>query len=464
MDIGAIEDLVRSLQAEVAALRARVAQLEQEDARLRQQLDEAQRQAARQAAPFRRRDSRKIPEDQHKPTGRAPGHPGADRPAPATVDHHHEVPLTGCPRCGGPVTRVEPVEQIIEEVPPVRPTVTRLITYRGTCPRCGDVQSRHPLQCSEATGAARVQLGPRAVALATTLNKRHGLTLRTTCAVLKDSVGLRLSPGGLARATARVAARLSVAYDALIDRLRHSPAVFADETSWYVGGPGWWLWVFTTADTTVYHVAAGRSSREVKAVLGEPFDGMLVSDCLSSYDDGVVPYPRKHKCIAHHQRAIAEAMRRPDTPGPSYLEQWRLFFRVVTAITTARAAMPPGEYAARCRHLESWCDRLLDLPRGQPGDEAIHHRLSKQRRHLLGCLYESAAEPTNNRAERALRPAVIARKLSCGNRTDAGRRAWQTLVSLLESCRQRGEACVEYLAARVPMAPQQPLLVPLPTR
>jgi hypothetical protein len=464
VDGAALESLVQSLQAEVARLQARLAQLERENAQLRQQLDEAQRQAARQAAPFRRRDSRKIPKDQHKPTGRPCGHPGAYRPVPAIVDEHHEVPLPQCPQCGGPVSQVEPIEQFIEEAPPPRPIVTRLVTYRGTCPRCGDVQSRHPPQCSQAQGAAAVQLGPRAVALATTLNKRHGLTLRTTCAVLKDLIGLRLSPGGLVQATTRVAAKLSGAYNALIDRLRHSPAVFADETSWYVGVPGWWLWAFTSADTTVYHVAPRRDSGQVKAVLGEAFDGMLVSDCLSSYDDGPVPYPRKHKCIAHHQRAIAAALRRPDTKDPSYLEQWRSFFELVTIITKAHAAMPAEEYAAWCKYLESECDRLLNLPRGQPGDEAISYRLSKQRRHLLGCLYEPAAEPTNNRAERALRPAVIARKLSCGNRTDAGRRTWQTLVSVLQSCRQRGEACVDYLAARVPMTPQQPLAVPLPTR
>ena len=107
---------------------------------------------------------------------------------------------------------------------------------------------------------------------------------------------------------------------------------------------------------------------------------------------------------------------------------------------------------------------MLAEPRAQPGDVAIQQRIGKRRGAVLGCLEDPAAEPTNNRAERALRPAVIARKLSCGNRTDAGRRCWQTLVSLAQTCQQRGVALVDYLAPRVTLVPQATIPVPLPAR
>ena len=81
---------------------------------------------------------------------------------PTHVDEHAEVPLGGCPCCGGPLARVEPVEQCLEDLPPRRPHVTRIVTYKATCSKCGEVRSTHPLQMSEATGAAKVQLGPRA--------------------------------------------------------------------------------------------------------------------------------------------------------------------------------------------------------------------------------------------------------------------------------------------------------------
>ncbi len=81
------------------------------------------------------------------------------------IPDHVEVPLTGSPHGGGPVTVVEPIEQFIEEVPPDRPHVTRLVTYRGRCATCGAVPSSHPLQTSTATGAAKARLGPYAHAL-----------------------------------------------------------------------------------------------------------------------------------------------------------------------------------------------------------------------------------------------------------------------------------------------------------
>jgi hypothetical protein len=312
----------QALRAVVAALEKRVADLVAENRTLRDQLDEAQRQAARQAAPFRRRDSKKVPEAQRKRPGRPKGHPGVHRAVPAHVDEPVEVPLLACPHCGGGVEEVEPIEQFIEEIPPVRPRVTRLVTYRGQCPHCGEVQSTHPLKTSDASGAAEAQLGPRAQALAATLNKQHGLTMRTTCRVLDQIAGLRLSPGGLAQVVQRVGHKAEAPYDALVVDVRAAAAVFVDETSWYLGGPGPWLWVFTTATETVYRVEPSRGRDVVTDTLGPDFTGVLVSDCLASYEN--VPY-RAHKCIAHHLKAIAEARQRPDTADPSYLDQWTLF-------------------------------------------------------------------------------------------------------------------------------------------
>ncbi len=105
--------------------------------------------------------------------------------------------------------------------------------------------------------------------------------------------------------------------------------------------------------------------------------------------------------------------------------------------------------------MEAWRDQLFDRSCIQPADVAVHHRLLKQRPHLLGCLYEPVAEPTNNRAERALRPAVIARKLSCGNKTIRGRDCWQTLASLGATCRQQAIDFIPYLAARLSSPPTQ---------
>ena len=177
MDDDPRDQRLRELVAENAALRAQVQaqaeQIEQLRQLLRQlqdRIEELERAAARQAAPFRRQDKDRKPPEQHQRPGRQPGHPPAHRPEPPQIDDQVEVRLTDCPHCGGPVDSVEPCEQIIEDLQPLRPHVTRLITYTRRCPRCGDVRSTHPMQVSTAVGATKVHRGARASALGALLH------------------------------------------------------------------------------------------------------------------------------------------------------------------------------------------------------------------------------------------------------------------------------------------------------
>jgi len=429
----------------------RIQQLEAENRELREQLrlllqrvEELERAAHRQAAPFRREPKKIIPPEQHKRPGRKSGHEGAYRMMPPQIDEVIDVPLQRCPRCGGTVREVRIVEQVIEEIEPVRPKVIKLMTRAGVCHCCGKtVGSHHPLQTGMGQGCAKVQLGPRALSLCVLLNKVCGLTMRQTTTVLKKLCGLRLTAGGLSQALCRVAQRLEGRYERLIEQIRASPAVNADETSWYVGRPGFWLWCFTTPTATVYRVDDSRGSEVVKEVLGEKFAGVLVSDCLASYNPVDC---RKHKCFAHHFRAIASAQAEPPS---EYLSQWSMLLKTAAGFHREHATMPADQFQRLRQMLEAWKDRLLDTPVSQPGDVRIRDRLIKHRPHLLRCLEEPLAEPTNNRAERALRPAVIARKLSCGNRTERGKRAWEVLSSIGVSCQQRGQDLIDYLTPTV---------------
>jgi transposase len=434
----------------VRQLEQLVEQLQRENARLREQLAAAQRESSRQAGPFRRDPRLKKPEDQHGKPGRKKGHEGACRAIPAQIDAQQEVPLGGCPSCGGAVGEVRPVVQYIEEIVPARPHVTKVTTYEGVCLCCGQgVRSTHPLQTSIARGAAAVQLGPRALTLAAVLNKHLGLTMRKACEVLRSLCGLRLTAGGLSQALDRVADKVKPLYDGLIDQLRRGDAVHADETSWWVGGPGAWLWVFTDPNATVYHVDPHRGSAVVEQILGAEFAGVLVSDCLNSYDP---PPCRKHKCIAHHLRAIKKAYESPGQRDPAYLDDWTGLFKAVIMLYRLRDGLPPGVFEEKRAVLNQQVDDLLARPIDQPGDVAVRHRLAKQRPHLLTCLIEPAAEPTNNRAERDLRPAVIARKLSCGNKTDRGRQTWQILASLTATAHKRAHDAVDFLKPHLQLA------------
>jgi hypothetical protein len=337
------------------------------------------------------------------------------------------------------------VVQYIEELPVVRPHVIKLITYEADCPHCQQVvRSTHPLQVSLAQGAAGVQLGPAALGVAAQLNKKHGLTMRKTCTVLRELFHLGLSPGGLSQALARLARRLGPAYENLLARLRDGPYVHSDETSWWVGGPGHWLWVFANKNSTLYRVAQGRGRNVVLETLGSDYGGVLVSDCLSIYDEvnGL-----QQKCYSHHLKAVSKALE--EAPS-TYLEELRAMLRA--ALSLKSAAVEPALYAQLRAALEKKAHELLNTPR--PGlEEKVRMRLYKQRDHLFTFLDHPEVEATNNLAERQLRPAVIARKLSCGNKTSRGARTWEILASLAATCTQRGESFANLVSQAALLSP-----------
>ena len=142
----ALSEINARLAAEKLGLEQEIGKLKKELEKAREQIEELQRTAARQAAPFRRREALKVAEK--KRPGRPAGHRGVRRARPPHVDQEVEEPLVACPCCGGPVHDRAPLTQYIEELPPVRPVVTRLTTWKGVCPQCGEVRSTHPLQVS----------------------------------------------------------------------------------------------------------------------------------------------------------------------------------------------------------------------------------------------------------------------------------------------------------------------------
>jgi hypothetical protein len=461
MDADPRDALIQKLRDENATLRAETKSLRDEAKSLRdeaessrelvkqltERIQQLEREAHRQAAPFRRKDKSKKPPDQHKRPGRPKGHPPAFRPPPQQIDEDIEMRLDECPQCGGPIAAVQRCEQYIEDIPPVRPHVTRLTTYVGTCPCCGEVRSTHPLQVSTACGAAGTQLGARTLALAAWLSKQLGMTTRSVCKLLQELFGLKLTPGGLTQALDRVASKLQPTFDQLIVDLRRQGGVWADETGWWVGGPGWWLWTFTAPDVTVYHVDASRGRDVVLDMLGLDFKGVLTSDCLASYEN--LPY-KMHKCYAHHLKAIAAAYE--DQPS-EYLADLRALLKAAIYLQAYRGDLPPPEWAEKRQHLEDRADELLLRTTPPAGAVKVANRLRKRRRWLFTFLDDPSLEATNNRAERALRPAVIARKLSCGNKTLRGKHTWEVLTSLAATCHQRGQKFIEYLPPRLTLMP-----------
>ena len=392
---------VEALRAENASLYQQLEVTTKRLAQLEEALEAALRAAHRQAAPYRIEPQKRAVAP--KRPGRQRGHPGAFRHKPDYLDEDIEVGLCSCPHCGGTQFKDQnAIEQLIEDILPVRPHVTRLTTYHATCVGCGEsVRSKHPLQMSLASGAAGVHLGPRALAVAADLNKAKGLPMRKTCAVLRDCFGLQLTSGGLSQALDRLAAKVKPQYDALATELRQAPALHSDETSWWVAGPGWWLWVFTTQLLTFYVVAQSRGSELLSDILGKDFGGVLVSDCLAVYDDAT---RLQQKCYAHHHKAIRKAKDLHPLQGEGFLCEVAALLRAAVALQQQKADFNLETFRDLRQALQCQAVQLLEPPRSEPNEEAVRHRLHKQRDDLFTFLDHDGVEATNNLAERQLRP------------------------------------------------------------
>jgi hypothetical protein len=404
------------------------------------------------AAPFRRADKDKKLHP--KRPGRSLGHEGSFRVRPETVDEEIEVPLAeGCPVCGRGLCERQRCEQTLVELPPVQPHLTRLVTWKAYCQHCQhEVRSSHPRQVSTATGAAGTHLGGRALGVACALKHQAGLSLARSAIVLRELCGLKISAGGLAQAFQRVAARLHKDYEQLHRDLLQSPYVHTDETSWWVGGPKASLWVFCHRQSTFYRVVESRDRQTFYEVIPADWPGVLVSDCLSVYDGAT---ERQHKCYAHHLKAISAAAQAGAPQGAGdFLSLCRRLLHQAMEWKTQIDPLGPARGVPRHRALCIAAQALLGEPRADPREEAVRLRLHKQLDHLFTFLEHPQVEATNNLAERQLRPAVIARKISCGQRTRAGADAWQVLASLAATCQQRAQSFIDLVAAKMAFAPR----------
>jgi hypothetical protein len=274
--------------------------------------------------------------------------------------------------------------------------------------------------------------------------------MRKTVAILDEHFGLKITPGGLAQLVQRVGRKLQPEYDQLAVELRQSAVVHADETSWWVGGPGWWLWVFATAKITLYVVIQSRAAAVARGVLGAAFAGVLVSDCLAIYDD---LNPLQQKCYSHHLKAVSEGLETLGAGGSDYLRQVQALLRTALWLKALQGPTSNERFALCVNTLKTRAQGLLEAPRAQTIEEKVRRRLWKQRDHLFTFLERVEVPATNNLAERQLRPAVIARKISCGNKTEKGARAWAVLASLAATCRQAGRSAVSDISSRVLLQP-----------
>ncbi len=429
----------QKLRSENQELRADNERLRGENADLKRRLEEAQRAGKRQAAPFRRRKRKDNP----KKPGRKPGHPPAHRPVPDHVDAEVDVPLDACPHCGGEVDEHGTDEQYVVDIPPVRPHVTKYVNHHGRCKQCGRrVDSRHPDQTSTAKGAATVVLGPQVLAVSIDLKERVGVPYRKVVEVLSLCFHFEVSAGALARAGQRIAKQCEPTYEALLGYLRHSAVVHADETGWHIANATRkaWLWVFATPEgVTIYAIRLSRGGDVPSAILGEAFGGTLVVDGWSVYPSLGCPLAQ---CNAHLLRRCVEMLETQGGEAALFPQQVQNLLKQAIALGRARELTLEvwGErfWQRAVLDMEKQLAALLELAQSDPNNERFRKHLLAHQHEVLVFLHDPAITPTNGLAEREIRPAVLVRKVSAGNRTEAGAHAHEVLASITRTAERGG--------------------------
>lgn len=442
------------LKTQVARLENKVKQLEQQLVLKRKELEAAKRAEKRQAAPF----SKGPPKERPRKPGQRRGHAPAHRPRPTLIDQVVDVPLSSCPHCDHLVEADRVEEQIIEDLE-IRRIVRQVRVHSGFCAHCRKrVKNSHPAQVSKAVGAAGVQIGQQALSLAADLKHRLGLPYGKIADLFQSHFGLRLSPGGLVRAGQRLKHKLEPTHSELTEQLRASGHCHVDETGWKIGGKGAWLWVFTNQAQTAYIISQGRGQDVVRRVLGDNYAGILVSDCYSAYDS--LPW-KKAKCLGHIIHEMSELLAEKKGAARVFLRDALAVFRRAIQLKPRKSVLKPSSYAAQATLVEKALNGLLLRQLTDEDNLRLQKRFRKQREHLLRFLYHDQVEPTNNLAERRIRPAVIARKLSGCNRTRAGATTHEVLASLAVTCQQQGIAFVDLVrSALLPGTPTLKLFEP----
>jgi len=438
-----IETLRRQLEETIAsnealrgdneALRDDNEALKKKIAELEELLTQERRASRRQAAPFRRRQRTSEP----KKPGRKDGHPGARRSTPEHFDRTLQaVPLVGCPHCAGPVTDIKELENYQTELPPSRAEVARILFQSGWCETCQKrVYSTHEEQSSTATGAAGHHLGPRLRAFTADLKGRLGIPFRKIQDILHVQFGIEVSPGGLVQSNHHLAKRATATVQAIKQELRQENVVHADETGWRVAAENAWGWVICSSQFTIYEITLHRCATVVGEVLGDGFEGFLMRDGWRSYD-ARLEY-RMLRCLLHLKRNAVELEETQsgeavETPG---LFAWWL--DGVFSLKSRVGELSEQAYSREATELVECFDELIQWNDPNERNQAFLERLTKARRHIVPILEHPELPATNNLGERQIRPLVVHRKLSAGNKTEKGAKTMAALASLTATCHQQ---------------------------
>jgi len=380
------------------------------------------------------------------------GHPPWRRRAPDHVDQTVEVAAPQvCPRCQCDHLSAYPevYEHVQEDI--VLVPRTRVIRFRhdqGYCPKC-----RRPVYQTAPDEVAGCSIGPVTRAVAMHLRYDLQIPYRKVQHILDGLFGMPLVPASAMSFDRQAAVRGVALYEELGAKLKSSEVAHADETSWREDGRNRYMWFGGNQQLAVYQIA-DRSSDSAVALLGDDFDGALITDACASYN--AVNARHRQTCWSHIACKCKEILQQIQLTQPP--------IRVPKAVAFCRRLK---QFASRCcelgrqlrsrqlsqskaramipsleKQLRGFAGQALDYPAAETvRDRVIRKDFDK----LFTFLRIKGVEPTNNHAERSVRPMVIMRKICFGTRSQAGSRSHSVLPSLLQTARRQGKDPIQLL-------------------
>lgn len=388
--------------------------------------------------------------------GARPGHAGSRRPAPDRIDRREEHRLDVCPDCGGDLqrckrTRTRTVEDILADL---KTEVTEHTIHRDYCPAC----KKHvePVVPDAMPGAA---IGHRTVALSAWLHYGVGVSIEQVRGLLGGQFHTHLSAGGLVAAWQRLAEVLEPWYVQLAQEALNSAYLHADETGWRMNGVTWWLWCFANHTTCYYLIDRSRGSPALERFFAEAFDGVLVTDFWPAYNAFAT---ERQCCLVHLLRELEKV------DQDNHSSAWQAFAKMLRRLVRdgirlrKRADFSPEKYRSRILRIDR---RMMELARGQYADadaRRLAGRLLKHADELFTFLDHPEVTFDNNLAERMIRPAVILRKISQGNRSEKAAAVQGVLMSIYRTLKLRGHDPLATLTSALRTYLSTSQLPPLP--
>jgi transposase len=388
-----------------------------------------------------------------KKRGAPVGHPAWGRPSPKQIDFRFEVPAPPCcPQCQS--TQLEPVAEAREHVQEdivlePRVVATCYVHQQAHCPHCErDVISPGP---GELLGS---YIGPAAKATAIYLRHELNVPERKISRFFADFFGLNFVPASAYGFERQAVRRGRALYEDLLEKVRSLAVVHADETSWRNDGHPHWVWYAGNKELAVFRWDPHRTAEAAQELLGEKLSGVLVADAFASYN--CVDPKDRQSCLAHIKTKAKEiehglALLKGAAADPQARQFCQDIQGWVHDACQAHQQLSQHPWRAKTakaqeRRLKKQLRKLCRQPLHYSKAEKLRKRLlGPEQKLLLTCFRRPGVPPTNNQAERSLRPVVIMRKVIQGTRSDKGLENHSVLRSLLETAKRQDKRPHQFL-------------------